>query len=201
MSETVAAPAPKPKSKRKLIVGAVLTLGVAGGGAAGYFVAGKTTQAVKDEGPPKPKLVLRDKAEAPAEPGGEGETKVLRRTGTVTVEKDSVTVDPRKYAVAYYPIGQSFTANLADGSGFVQVGLSAATYFDSGVADNLARQEVPIRSAILLALSDQQASVLATPEGKQILQRHLTQAINRVLREREGFGGIDNVYFTSFVVQ
>jgi flagellar FliL protein len=52
-----------------------------------------------------------------------------------------------------------------------------------------------------MVLSDQQAEVLATPAGKQMLQRRLTQAINGVLREKEGFGGIDNVYFNNLVVQ
>jgi len=34
-----------------------------------------------------------------------------------------------------------------------------------------------------------------------MLQRDLTQAINDVLRQKEGFGGIDNVYFTNLVIQ
>ncbi|MFN3457950.1 MAG: flagellar basal body-associated FliL family protein, partial [Novosphingobium sp.] len=29
----------------------------------------------------------------------------------------------------------------------------------------------------------------------------LTAAINKVLSENEGFGGVDNVYFKSFIVQ
>ena len=40
------------------------------------------------------------------------------------------------------------------------------------------------------------ASVFSAP-----LQRQLTAAINDVLRDKEGFGGIDNVYFTSLVIQ
>jgi flagellar protein FliL len=43
--------------------------------------------------------------------------------------------------------------------------------------------------------------VLSTPEGKQILQRKLAHAINKVLREKEGFGGIDSVYFSNLVIQ
>ena len=40
-----------------------------------------------------------------------------------------------------------------------------------------------------------------TGEGKQLLQRDLTDAINQVLRDKEGFGGIDNVYFSNLVIQ
>ena len=98
-------------------------------------------------------------------------------------------------------IEPAFTANLADGSGFAQVGLSLATYYDSRVVGNIKRQIVPIRSSVLMILSVQEASVLSTPGGRQLLQRQLTRAINQVLREKEGFGGIDNVYFTNLVIQ
>ena len=37
--------------------------------------------------------------------------------------------------------------------------------------------------------------------GKEKLQQRLTKAINEALEEREGFGGVDNVYFRSFIVQ
>ena len=60
---------------------------------------------------------------------------------------------------------------------------------------------MPIRSAILMVLSQQDSFTISTPEGKLKLQKDLKQAINDVLRQRTGFGGIDNVYFTSMVVQ
>lgn len=189
---------------RKLIVYGVLGLVLIGGGVgAGIYASGAgLVGKAEREDPRRPKLVLR--SEDAAEPGeaspGE-EKKMPRRTGTVSVEKEGIPIDPRKYEIAYYPIEQSFTANLADGSGFVQIGISVSTYYDSRVGDSLQRQMVPIRSAILMVLSDQQSSVLATPEGKQMLQRQLTKSINQVLREKEGFGGIDNVYFTNLVVQ
>ncbi|HCY03289.1 MAG TPA: flagellar basal body-associated protein FliL, partial [Erythrobacter sp.] len=42
---------------------------------------------------------------------------------------------------------------------------------------------------------------LASVAGKEKLQQRLTKAINEALEEREGFGGVDNVYFRSFIVQ
>ena len=199
----VAAPKKPRRVKRMAIlgIGGVALLG--GGVGAGFYAsgAGLAGKAVHDD-PRRPKLVERNHAAAEASEGGHGEEKkIVRRIGTVGVEKEGTSIDPRKYEVAYYPLEQSFTANLADGSGFVQVGISVATYFDSRVGDNLERQMVPVRSAILMVLSDQQAAVLATPTGKQMLQRQLTKSINAVLREKEGFGGIDNVYFTNLVVQ
>ena len=55
--------------------------------------------------------------------------------------------------------------------------------------------------AVLMALGDATEDQVFTSEGKRQLQAHLAAAINGVLKEKEGFGGIGNVYFTSFVVQ
>ena len=83
----------------------------------------------------------------------------------------------------------------------MQLGLSLSTYYDGKVVQNINRQSVPIRSAILMVLSQQDAEALSTPQGKQMLQRDLTAAINQVLRQKEGFGGVDNVYFSNLVIQ
>jgi flagellar FliL protein len=179
----------------------VLALGIGGG----VFVSKKYMHA--EEGakvdPNRPKLVVRADSgnDKPASTEGGENKEIPPRVGTVSVPSDTYPVDPKKYEVGYVPIDQTFTANLADGSGFVQVGLSAATFYDSKVVDNLKRQAVPIRSAILLVLSSQQSQVISTPDGKMMLQRQLTNAINEVLREHEGFGGINNVYFSSLVIQ
>ncbi len=188
---------------RKFILYGVGALALIGGGlgagvyASGAGMVGKTVH----EDPRRPKLVERNEHPVEAAAGHGPEKDAPRRVGTVPVVNEDKPVDPRRFEIAYYPIEQSFTANLAEGGGFAQVAISVSTYFDSRVGDNLERQMVPIRSAILMVLSDQQATVLATPEGKQMLQRQLTRAINGVLREKEGFGGIDNVYFTNLVVQ
>lgn len=195
--------APAKKGKGKVVKIVVAGLLLAGGGAgAGVYASGLMSGATEVEDPRRPKLVVRGEHPAEAAPEGDAETKgPPRRVGTVAVGSDTAKVDPKKYEIAYYPIEQAFTANLADGGGFAQIGISVATYYDSRVGDNVARQLIPIRSAVLMVLSDQQGPVLSTPEGKQMLQRQLTETINGVLRDKEGFGGIENVYFTSFVVQ
>jgi flagellar protein FliL len=188
------------KSKKMLLIGVGATLLTAGGAAGGMYLSGGVTGKEAEEDPHRPKLVERSEepAEAPAE-GEEG--KVVLKEGTVSVKNDKQKVDPNKFEVTYIALEQSFTANLADGAGFVQLGISLATYYDGKVVQNVERQAVPIRSAVLMVLSQQDAAVLSTPQGKQMLQRDLTHAINDVLRQKEGFGGIDNVYFTNLVIQ
>jgi flagellar FliL protein len=188
------------KSKKFLLMAIGATLLLAGGAAGGMYLSGGVTGKENKEDPNRPKLVERsnEPADAPAE-GEEG--KIILKEGTVAVKDDRQKVDPKKFEATYIALDQSFTANLADGAGFVQIGLSLATYYDGKVVQNVERQAVPIRSSVLMVLSQQDAAVLSTPQGKQILQRDLTDAINEVLRQKEGFGGIDNVYFTNLVIQ
>lgn len=204
----IAAPAKKKGGKGKLLIFGVAGLLLIGGGVgAGFYASGMVGGGAEKvhEDPRRPKLVLRSEHEEAAADSGGGHGAAdkgpPRRTGTIAVKSDDVKVDPHKYEIAYFPIDSAITANLADGGGFAQLSLSLATYYDSRVTDNVTRQMVPIRSAILMVMSDQHADVLATPEGKQMLQRQLTKSVNQVLREKEGFGGIDNVYFNSLVVQ
>ncbi|WP_432768798.1 MAG: flagellar basal body-associated FliL family protein [Sphingopyxis sp.] len=201
MSKDKVEETPKKKGKLKkllfITIGAVVLIG-AGAGAGIYFGALSAHEAKPADH--YPKLVLRseDSDAAPAE--GEDEP-AAPKVGTVSVPNDKYKVDPRKYEITYYPITDAFTTNLADGSGFLQVGISLSTFYDGKVINNIKRQAVPIRSVVLMVLAEQDPALLSTSQGKQRLQRQLTGAINDLLREKEGFGGIDNVYFTSLVIQ
>lgn len=188
--------------KRKLAILLAGALLLAGGSAgAAIYATGGFAPDRPPEDPNRPKLVPRsDEPDAPATEG-EADAEPALKEGTVSVPNDRFKVDPAKYEITYIPIDQPFTANLADGSGFIQVGISLATYYDGRLVTNIRRQDVPIRSAVLMVLSEQDPAVLATAQGKQLLQRELARAINTVLREKEGFGGIDNVYFNSLVIQ
>jgi flagellar FliL protein len=58
-----------------------------------------------------------------------------------------------------------------------------------------------VRSAILMRLSEQDPLELASGEGKEKLRQSLKKSVNDVLTIKEGFGGIEEVFFTSFVTQ
>jgi flagellar FliL protein len=194
---------PKKGGKMKklllLTVGAAVLIG-AGAGAGIYMGGGLAAEAPKPEDH-YPKLVLRSES-GEAEPAGEGgKEEAPPKVGTVSVPNDRFKVDPRKYEITYIPIDQAFTTNLADGSGFLQIGISLSTFYDGKLVATVERQMVPIRSAVLMVLAEQDPAMLSTSQGKQLLQRRLSGAINGVLRDKEGFGGIDNVYFTSLVIQ
>ncbi|UAK26029.1 flagellar basal body-associated FliL family protein [Sphingomonas nostoxanthinifaciens] len=185
--------APKKKGGliKKLVMFAVLPLVLIGGGiGAGVFAAGKGLVGGGDKAkthrhvdPNAPKLVLKEGEDAPID------------------LPETVKVDPEVYKSSYYTVEQPFTSNLSDTEGFLQLGIGVSTYYDAKVIDHLKDSEMPVRSAVLEVLAQQTADKLNTPEGKLALRRQLKGVINGVLREREGFGGIDDVYFTSFIIQ
>ena len=210
----------KPKSdkpakrggKLKLILTGLVALLVLGGGgaAAGYWFAGADSTAGGHAPDPNvPQLVPRGEGEHAVAPeggsgGGHGAGGEAAAAGDHAVPPgapEGRPSDPSRYTATYYTIETPFTSNLKDSDAFVQVTLGVATYYDSRVLDNVRAHEMAIRNAVLMRLSEQDELLVASPQGRTLLQRDLTQAINGVLREKTGFGGIDNVYFTSFVVQ
>jgi len=196
-----AAEAPKKKGKMKgIIMMLVMALVFGGGGvgaglyAAGAGLAGGAHKAEAPVDPNMPQLVKKEGADE--EGGHDGEKKTL----PMGIEMDK-SPDPTKYKASYYTFEQPFTANLRDSDGFTQIGLGASTFYDQKVLENLKDNELPIRSAILMVMAQQDSFTISTPEGKLALQKSLKDAINETLKQRTGFGGIDNVYFTTMVVQ
>jgi flagellar FliL protein len=106
-----------------------------------------------------------------------------------------------KFASNYYEMDKEFTSNLQNSVHFIQVGIAVSTPYDDSVINNLKTNEIAVRSSILMALGDATEDQVFTSQGKQLLQAHLVKAINDTLKQKEGFGGISNVYFTNFVVQ
>jgi flagellar FliL protein len=137
--------------------------------------------------PDRPRLVPRD---------GVSESEVARYFSPTGDKRP----DPAKFQATYYPLKENFTSNLR-GEGFVQLGVGVSTFYDERVVAAVQQHEMAVRSAVLLTLSEQDGTALGTPQGKEALKAALRTAVNDVLKKKEGFGGIDDVHFTSFVIQ
>ncbi len=194
--------APKKKGKGKTIIIVIAAIALLGGGgaAAGFYVAGSAGH--KAEDPNRPKLAKRGEDSgaktAKVEAADDGPKNDAQLSGRGLPDTPA---DPTGYQATYYKIEAPFTSNLKDSDSFVQLSLGISTYYDDRVIQNVQAHEMALRSAVILALSEQDELVLSTPAGKEMLQTTLTKAFNLTLREKTGFGGIDNVYFTSLVVQ
>ncbi|MEW4467108.1 flagellar basal body-associated FliL family protein [Parasphingorhabdus sp. JC815] len=181
--------------KKKAMAVLLLTVLGAGGVAVGYFAANGFQPLNMSGEVEMPKLVAKE---------GRSIDPVVMTTKPAAIisnEGSKDQIEESAYKATYYPIEDPFTTNLKNSDSFAQISISVATYYDAQVLDNIAEHETAIRSAILMSLADQELVALGTPQGKRTLQKILTDAINGVLKEKTGFGGVDNVYFTSFVVQ
>lgn len=185
----------KGKLAKLLLIGGGATALLGGGAGAGlYFAKSTGTPGLGAEARDLPKLVLKGEEEK----AKEGEAKEAEGH---KAEGGAAPAGGAKYASSYYQIEKEFTSNLKDSAHFVQVGLAVSTNYDSRVIKNVEANELAVRSAVLMTLSDTDEMQIFTPEGKRQLQKRLVVAINQVLTEKEGFGGIGNVYFTNFIVQ
>ncbi|WP_380782520.1 flagellar basal body-associated protein FliL [Sphingomonas sp. R86520] len=199
-----AAPKKKGKMKTILIGGVALLVLVGGGVGAGVYASnagliGGGGHAAVDDG--KPKLVPKSEQKHATE-GGEGgghggEEAAPENHGM----KPPAGQGGDKYASTYYPMEKDFMSNLQDSVHFVQVGIAVSTPYDDTVITNLKTNDIAVRSAILMTLGDTTEEQVMSSDGKRQLQVRLAKSINDTLKQKEGFGGIGNVYFTSFVVQ
>lgn len=203
-AKTESADAPKKKKNLLLLVGLPVLLLGGGGGAAFYGMqAGWFSATAHAEQNDEPRLVPKsDEKRASAKEGGEGGHggeggEAPGHGGKPTPKGEG----GDKYASSYYPMEKEFTSNLQDSVHFVQVGIAVSTPYDERVLENIKTHEIAIRSAVLMALGETTEDEVFTAEGKRHIQDRLAKAINGVLKEKEGFGGVSNVYFTNFIVQ
>ncbi len=187
----------KKKGKGKLILFILIGLLLVGGGTAGgLYAAGVGPFAHHGETAPVfegPRLVPKSEQKRISLESGEG--------GGGGAKGSKTGAGGEKYASNYYAMEKEFTSNLQDSVHFVQVGIAISTPYDDTVIENIKTNEIAVRSAILMALSDTTEEDVFSTEGKKKLQDRLTKAVNAVLKEKEGFGGVGNVYFTNFIVQ
>ena len=81
------------------------------------------------------------------------------------------------------------------------VQLAIMTHYDSRVFDNVKKHEFALRSAILDLMRQTTEADLARPEFRTELAARIKTVMNDMLTKYEEFGGIEDVFFTSFVTQ
>lgn len=83
---------------------------------------------------------------------------------------------------------------------FMQVTLQVAAR-DPAVIERVKEHTPAIRNGLVMLYSSQDPVVLNTRAGKETLLTQSLEEINKVLKEQAGSAGLENVYFTSFVMQ
>jgi flagellar FliL protein len=108
----------------------------------------------------------------------------------------------KKKAPTFLPIEQ-FTVNISGGGGdhFLQIAFSLELA-DPKISDELKSQMPVVRSRLLLLLTSKTTEDLSNLAGKQKLMNEILAEARLPLAESELPGkGVENVHFSSFVIQ
>jgi flagellar FliL protein len=113
-------------------------------------------------------------------------------------EHDEEPLAPALYTALDPPFVVSF--DQEDGARYLQLTLQAMARSEKTIA--AVKQHAPaIRNSVLFKLSGYELAVLNTQSGKEQLRHDLLGAANEILAKNEVEPGIEELYFTSLVIQ
>ena len=137
---------------------------------------------------------LQQAGQLPSSPG-EGES----AADPEKVYKDTPSTET--FVTSYYTFPDNFTTNLKGSKAFLQVSVGVSTQYDETVIENVEMHQLALRSEVLGVVSEFTVEEVEGKTGRDQLADSIKDAINKRLEELEGFGGVEGVYFTAFVLQ
>jgi flagellar FliL protein len=189
---------PKKSNLLKIIifvVGGFLLIAVGLG--IGYFIFG---------GEPEPdpsaevnqiiegKEAEKKKTEVDNKEGEEGEDGIVKKNVKSIPEVDT-------YETTYFEFPGDFTTNLKGSRKFLQVSVGVSTQYDEKVMEVVDSHQLALRSEILSTISDFTEEDISGSNGKKKLSERLIVVLNKKLESLDEFPGIEDVYFTAFILQ
>jgi flagellar FliL protein len=118
--------------------------------------------------------------------------------GPDKVTKDSVNT---RFENTYLQIDKEFMTNLTASKKVMVVQIAVMTHYDNRVFDNVKKHEFAIRSGILDVMRQTTEAEASRPDFRSELAVKIKVVMNDILKKYEDFGGIEDVFFTSFVMQ
>ena len=166
---------------------------VAAGLAGGYLIFGNTQPDPSEE---IDAIIEKTKEEAEAEKQAALE-QAQNTAEKVAKEKPEV----ETFVTTYFEFPGTFTTNLRSSRKFLQLGLGVSTQYDDSVMANIETHQLALRSEILNVMSEFTEEDIQGKAGRESLAKALAGGINEKMLKLEGFGGVEEVHFTSFVLQ
>ena len=186
---------PKKKSglvKILLFVFAGILL-IAVGLGAGYFMFGSQQPDPSEE---IDAIIERTKDEADAE-----KQAALEQAENAAEKVAKEKPEAETFVTTYFEFPGTFTTNLRSSRKFLQLGLGVSTQYDDSVMLNIETHQLALRSEILNVMSEFTEEDIQGKAGRESLAKALADGINEKMLKLEGFGGVEEVHFTSFVLQ
>ena len=135
------------------------------------------------------KLAERETAEAEAD------------NSTEPQKQSKDTPEEDVFETIYHEFAGTFTTNLDGSRKMLQLGIGVSTQYDDTVMMNVESHQLALRSVILGVISNFSEEDVKGSAGREMLAVSIRHAINGKLEALENFGGIEEVHFTSFVLQ
>ncbi|MCH1515112.1 MAG: flagellar basal body-associated FliL family protein [Alphaproteobacteria bacterium] len=186
---------PKKKSglvKILLFVFAGILL-IAVGLGVGYFMFGSQQPDPSEE---IDAIIEKTKDEAEAE-----KQAALEQAENVAEKVAKEKPEAETFVTTYFEFPGTFTTNLRSSRKFLQLGLGVSTQYDDSVMLNIETHQLALRSEILNVMSEFTEEDIQGKAGREGLAKALADGINEKMLKLEGFGGVEEVHFTSFVLQ
>ncbi|MEJ1376525.1 MAG: flagellar basal body-associated FliL family protein [Candidatus Sedimenticola sp. (ex Thyasira tokunagai)] len=102
----------------------------------------------------------------------------------------------------YHALKPEFTVNLPPGgkARMMQLNIQVMSR-DQSVIDLVAANDPMVRHTLLNIFGSQDSEKLRDRKGKEALQTEILNSLNKIVKEQEGTGEVEAVFFTSFVMQ
>ena len=123
-----------------------------------------------------------------------GEDGLIKKNVKAIPEVDS-------YETTYFEFPGDFTTNLKGSRKFLQVSVGVSTQYDEKVMEVVDSHQLALRSEILSTISDFTEADISGSDGKKKLSDRLMVVLNKKLETLNEFPGIEDVYFTAFILQ
>ena len=124
----------------------------------------------------------------------EGDDGIIKKNVKAIPEVDS-------YETTYFEFPGDFTTNLKGSRKFLQVSVGVSTQYDEKVMEVVDSHQLALRSEILSTISDFTEEDISGSDGKKKLSERLMVVLNKKLEALDEFPGIEDVYFTAFILQ
>jgi len=109
--------------------------------------------------------------------------------------------DSPRFEYTYSQLEREFLVNLAGSRKVMSVQIAVMTRYDERVVENIKKHEFALRSVVMDAMRMTTEADLSKPDFRKDLAIKIRDAMNTLLEKYEDFGGIEEIYFTSFIVQ
>ncbi len=101
----------------------------------------------------------------------------------------------------YLQLEKELMTNITGSKKVMVVQVALMTHYDTRVFDNVKKHEFALRSAMLDVMRQTTEAEVSKPDFRKELANKLKEVANELLEKFEDFGGIEDIFFTSFVMQ